>query len=72
MILDLSQNRIAFVLELSENGGAYLKHFSLTNEDSTLNNGKTWTVLTDLHLTGEDSNDHHGFKHTGNSTAIGM
>ena len=68
MVLDFSQNNINIIFEITENKSVVLKHFSSNEMPSRKNNGEKWSIITDVHITGEDTNDHCGGKHTGNST----
>ncbi len=65
MILDLSQGKLTFVVEVTEEGQAFLKHFGYgVSEDARLKKAK-WCPLAEVHLCGENANDHHFGKHTG-------
>ena len=72
MILDFSQNNINILFEITKNNSVVLKHFSSNVMPSTKDNGEKWNIITDVHVTGGDTNDHCGAKHTGNSTRTSL
>ena len=65
MILDFSRDKLTLVVEITENGHALLKHFGYGEcRDARLKKAK-WCPLAEVHLCGENPNDHHFAKHTG-------
>lgn len=65
MILDFSQNKINMVFEVTEEKTVALKEFSLAPYKSEIEKTLKWCSVVDVHLSGENPNDHHGGKHTG-------
>ncbi len=65
MILDLSQDKLIFIVEVTEDRRAFLKHFGYGScTDGRVKKAK-WCPLVEVHISGENADDHHGFKHTG-------
>ncbi|MBR2354437.1 MAG: alpha-galactosidase [Clostridia bacterium] len=67
MILDFSKNGLYLVFEVDEKERLLLKHFSCKKQDPELVKSGTPFAVGDVHVTGEDQDDHHGGKHTGHS-----
>lgn len=67
MVLDFSQNNINMIFEITEEKTVILKHFG-TQADPKVEKNVRWCNICDIHITGENPNDHHGFKHTGSSS----
>lgn len=65
MILDLSQNGITLVVEITQEGQAYLKHFGYGACTDQREKKAKWCPLAEVHISGENANDHHFGKHTG-------
>ena len=70
MTLDFSQNKINIVFEITDDKTVALKEFSL-GSDSKEKNLK-WCSIADIHLCGENPDDHHGAKHTGASGSFSL
>ena len=65
MILTFNAEKVTVAVEIAEDGGACLKHFARgACLDERVKKAK-WCPLAEVHLSGENANDHHGFKHTG-------
>lgn len=62
--LDFSQNGINIIFIITEENKVVLTNFS--NKENKNKNTK-WCEITDIHVSGENQNDHHGGKHTGSS-----
>ena len=69
MLLDFSQNGIYIVFEIDGKGGVSLRHFSTQEKECERKNAKNLSScrIVDVHVAGEDVDDHHGAKHTGSS-----
>lgn len=70
MILDFSQNKINMVFEITEQNTVALKDFSFKGKEIEKN--LKYCSIADVHLCGENPNDHHGAKHTGTSGSISL
>ena len=64
-ILDFSQNGIYMAFEITDENKVMLKQFS-NRKDCSVKKTR-WCEIADIHVTGENQNDHHGAKHTGSS-----
>lgn len=69
MLLDFSQNGFYIVFEIDEERKVYLRHFSTQEKEYERKNPKNPRScrIVDIHVAGEDVDDHHGYKHTGAS-----
>ncbi len=72
MILDFSQNKINIVFEITEENRVALKEFSLAPYKTEIEKTLKWCSIADIHLSGENPNDHHGSKHTGTSGSFSL
>ena len=72
MILDFSQNKINMVFEITEQNTVALKEFSLAPYKTELEKTLKWCSIADVHLSGENPDDHHGAKHTGTSGSFSL
>lgn len=70
MILEFSNNKINMVFEITEQNTVALKHFSAPSLKTEKN--LKWCSIADVHLCGENPDDHHGAKHTGASGSISL
>lgn len=68
-ILDFSQNGINMIFKITEGNKVVLTNFS--NKESNHKNVK-WCEIADIHVSGENQNDHHGGKHTGSSSVFSL
>lgn len=69
MILDYSQNGLFMIFEIDGSGGVSLRHFSSNEKEferSVPKNLRNCRII-DVHVSGEDLDDHHGAKHTDSS-----
>lgn len=69
MILDFSQNGLYMIFEIDGDDGVSLRHFSTNEkelEGKKVKNLRSCRIV-DVHCTGENPDDHHGYKHTGSS-----
>lgn len=66
MVLDFTQNGISVIFEVTEEKKLRLKEFSLGKNPTEEKNLK-WCSAVEVHLSGENQDDHHGAKHTGSS-----
>ena len=65
MTFDFSQGNMTFIVEIEESGRAMLRHFCYgTATDERVKKAK-WCPLVEVHIAGENADDHHGMKHTG-------
>ncbi len=63
-MLDFSQEDIKMIFEVTDENTVALVNFS--NKSFADNNKKLkWCNICDVHISGENHNDHHGAKHTG-------
>lgn len=69
MILDYSQNGFYMIFEIDGENKVSLRHFSTQEKEYERKNPKNLRScrILDVHVAGEDVNDHHGAKHTGAS-----
>lgn len=67
MILDFSQDLFYMIFEVTDIGSVILKHFSNREPDPDLNARPDFRNIVNIHVSGEDQNDHHFFKHTASS-----
>ena len=67
MILDYSQNGFKMVFEVTDGGAVVLKHFGKKDEVVAKNKTNPKASVVNVHVSGDNPNDHHFFKHTGNS-----
>ena len=72
MILDFSQNKINIVFEITEENTVALKEFSLAPYKAEIEKVLKWCSIVDIHLSGENPDDHHGAKHTGTSGSFSL
>ena len=70
MIFDYSQNNINIIFELDETQRVLLKEFSVSGHSCLPKENLKWSSIIELHITGENPNDHHGGKHTGTSESV--
>lgn len=67
--LDFSQNGFKFLIDITDDGKVTLNNFSIS--DTFHKRCKhTWGPLIEIHITGENPNDHHMYKHTGGSATF--
>ncbi len=72
MILDFSRNGIKAIFEVSENGEVTLNELgTLTYERAPITD-KKYCCIADVHISGENADDHHGAKHTGASSTLSL
>ena len=66
MILDYSQNGFCIVFEIANSGCVALRHFSIQEKEYTQKTEKQvcGSNIVDVHIAGEDVDDHHGYKHS--------
>lgn len=67
MILDFSQNRLCVVFEVAEDKTVILKKFCHSDYEDSREFLPYWCNVSEIHVSGENPNDHHFFKHTGAS-----
>ncbi len=70
MLLDYSQNGINVIFEITESKLVILKHLSVGDLMHEGNKASAHGNIAQVHLSGENPNDHHGFKHTGASRSF--
>lgn len=64
-MLDFSQNGINLIFDITENGYVILKDFSRNYVEDTRKNDYRWCNIAEVHICGENPDDHHFGKHTG-------
>ncbi len=67
MILDVSQNGLSVVFEITEDNKVALKNFSAENNAFQTERTLKWRPALELHISGGNQDNHHGAKHTGTS-----
>jgi len=72
MTLDFSRNGVSLIFETLEDGRLSLKHFSKDGEKVNEEKALKWCAAFELHLSGENQDDHHGGKHTGSSGSFSL
>ena len=70
MLLDYSQNGINAIFEITDAKLVILKQLSARELAHAGNKASAHGNIAQVHLTGENANDHHGFKHTGASRSF--
>lgn len=68
-ILDFSQKKFSFKINVSREGRASLRILSRGNTEH-VRDKDAWGPLVELHVCGENPNDHHMAKHTGGSATF--
>lgn len=63
-MFDFSQEKIKMIFEVSEQNTVALKHFTNNLFEDNAKMLK-WCNICDVHISGENHDDHHGAKHTG-------
>ena len=71
MILDFSQEKFQLIFEVTEEKQVVLRHFSHTDAVD-LGKKLKWCQIAEVHLAGENPDDHHGAKHTGSSSVASL
>lgn len=64
MELNFSQQNLKIIFEITEDNTVALRHFSCNDKELPEKKLK-WCSIADIHISGEDADDHHGAKHTG-------
>ena len=64
MELNFSQQNLKVIFEITEDNIVALRHFSCNDKEYPEKKLK-WCSISDIHISGEDADDHHGAKHTG-------
>ena len=67
MILDYSQKGFKMIFDVTEAGSVVLKHFGKQNAFADKDKSNPKNSIVNVHVSGDNPNDHHFFKHTGNS-----
>ena len=70
MILDFSQKNLKMIFEVDEEKRTMLKHFGRNVIEDSREKKPMWSNIAEIHVTGENQNDHHGAKHTGSSRSF--
>lgn len=65
MIIDVSQNGMNIIFEITEDNKVVLKEFSNASYCRETEKELKWCPIVEIQATGENQNDHHGAKHTG-------
>ncbi len=65
MILDYSQNGFKMVFEITDAGSVVLKHFGKKDAFEEKDKSNPKHSIVSVHVSGDNPNDHHFFKHTG-------
>ena len=72
MIFDFSQNNMYVIFETTADNKLILKHFSVNNQHIVERSSNYGRTIVDVHVCGENPNDHHAAKHTGSSGAYSL
>lgn len=64
MFLDFSQNNLKMTFEITDKNSVALKYLSTTENACSGEKSLRWCPVTEVHLSGENQDDHHGAKHT--------
>ena len=64
-MLDFSQNGISLKIDIFENGSVILKDFSKSATDDERKKDYRFANIAEIHINGENPDDHHFAKHTG-------
>lgn len=74
MTLDFSQNGIFMTFEIDGQGFVALRHFSTQEKELEREKPKNLEScrIVEVHCTGENPNEHHGFKHIGSSRVYSL
>lgn len=72
MILDFSQNKMNMIFEITEDNRVILVDFSTNACETVKQKDFRWCPIVEVHLTGENQNDHHGAKHTGTWGSVNL
>ena len=69
MRLEFNENKLKTVFEVTDEGKLLLLHFSASDFDESKigEKAKRWFTPFEVHISGENQNDHHGVKHTASS-----
>lgn len=70
MIIDVSQKNLSMVFEVTEDNRVMLKRFGHTDFEDKREKKAKWSNIAEVHVTGENPDDHHGAKHTGSSRSF--
>ncbi|MBQ8813102.1 MAG: alpha-galactosidase [Lachnospiraceae bacterium] len=65
MTLDFSQNEMNVVFDITDEKRVVFTDFSRNTQEWPNKNDIRWNPIVEVHITGENQNDHHGAKHTG-------
>ena len=72
MIFDFSNEKINMVFEVTEEGNVALKEFSTVTYQPEPQKNLRCCSITDIHIIGENQNEHHGGKHSGTSGSFSL
>jgi len=72
MQLTFAQDGIRLLFETTEKNTVILKEFSCHEEYLPIKKDVAYCNIADIHVSGENQNDHHGSRHTGNSGTFSL
>lgn len=72
MILDLSQSNLTAIFEITEDGHVLLKQLTHRAGAAVYEKKPKWCPIAEVHVCGENQDDHHGGKHTGTSGGLSL
>ena len=72
MILDYSQNGFKMIFEITEAGSVVLKHFGKKGAFTEREKTNPKLGIVNIHVSGDNPNDHHFFKHAGCSADFSL
>ena len=67
MILDFSRKNLFLSFEITDTNEVMMTRFASCREVVERKYKAIWCPIVEVHVTGENANDHHGAKHTGSS-----
>ena len=70
MMIDVSQKNLNMIFEVTEDNRVMLKQFGCTAFEDKREKKAKWSNIAEVHVTGENPDDHHGAKHTGTSRSF--
>ena len=71
-MLDFSQNHLNFILDITEDNKVILDNFSFHKHAHTQPKKGKWCTISEIHVCGENPDDHHFAKHTGGSGSASL
>lgn len=70
MKLDFSEGKLTLIVDVDEKGRALVRHFCYGEPVDAREKKAKFCPLAEVHVTGENADDHHGMKHMGSYGAF--